>query len=88
MVTLGAGVAIGLAQWLVLRGRLPRAGWWILASVVGWGLVEPIKGRFIDGLLESITIGALPAAVTGLVLWWLTLDWLNGHGAGSREGGG
>ena len=76
MVTLGAGAAIGLAQWLVLRGRLTGAGWWILASVVGWGLVEPIKGEVIDSLLEFLTIGAVPASVTGLVLWLLLLSLL------------
>jgi hypothetical protein len=76
VVTLGAGAATGLAQWVVLRGRLPRAGWWILASVVGWGLVEPIKGEVIDSLLEFLTIGAVPASVTGLALWLLLLSLL------------
>src|SRR5512139_3988305 len=33
------GISIGLAQWLVLRHRLPGAGWWPVANLLGWGLV-------------------------------------------------
>lgn len=29
------GALVGLAQWPVLR-RLPRSGWWVAASTVGW----------------------------------------------------
>jgi len=32
------GLAIGLAQWLVLRRALPRLRWWLVASAVGVGL--------------------------------------------------
>ena len=32
------GIFIGIAQWLVLKGRIHRAGWWILASIIGFGL--------------------------------------------------
>ena len=31
-----AGAILGLAQWLILRHAMRRAGWWILASTVGW----------------------------------------------------
>ena len=30
------GTAAGVLQWLVLRGQVPGAGWWVLASTVGW----------------------------------------------------
>jgi hypothetical protein len=30
------GVSLGLMQWLVLRRHLALAGWWVLASTVGW----------------------------------------------------
>jgi len=33
-----AGSMVGLAQWLFLRGRLPRAGWWAWAMALGWPL--------------------------------------------------
>lgn len=64
------GVVTGLVQWLVLRRRVPRAGWWILANALGWGLVHLIVGEF-DSLVVQLFIGAVPAVVTGLALWWL-----------------
>ena len=36
------GLAIGIAQWLLLRRRLPQPGWWIVANAVGWGLLALI----------------------------------------------
>lgn len=67
------GAVAGLAQWLVLRRWAPRAGWWALASVLGWGLVRLIAGEVFTSLLELLIIGAVPAAVTGLALWWLLI---------------
>jgi len=32
------GALIGIAQWIVLRRHVSRAGWWVLASALG-GLV-------------------------------------------------
>lgn len=64
------GAVTGLAQWLVLRRRVPRAGWWVLASALGWGLARLIVGEVFTSLLELLVI-AVPAAVTGLAMWWL-----------------
>ncbi len=36
------GLAIGIAQWLLLRRRLSQPGWWIVANVIGWGLLALI----------------------------------------------
>src|SRR5512143_3297428 len=36
------GFSIGLLQWLLLRRRVPRAGWWIAANIAGWGLLTLI----------------------------------------------
>jgi len=30
------GGSVGVMQWLVLRWQIPRAGWWVLPSIVGW----------------------------------------------------
>jgi hypothetical protein len=30
------GLGLGVTQWLELRGRMPKAGWWVLASAGGW----------------------------------------------------
>jgi len=59
------GLFIGVSQWLLLRQRLPRAGWWIGANVVGWGLAGLIAeslGQF--GLLAI----SFPACVTAVML--------------------
>lgn len=71
LLWVSVGTATGLAQWLVLRQRVSRAGWWILASALGWGLVRPIVGEVFVGLLELLIIGAVPAVVTGFALRWL-----------------
>jgi hypothetical protein len=61
------GLSIGVGQWLLLRRRLPRAGWWVGANVVGWGLLGLITGDSLNqfGLLA---LGFLPACVTAVML--------------------
>ena len=61
------GLSIGVGQWLLLRRRLSRAGWWIVASVAGWVLLGLITGDSLDqfGLL---LMGFLPACVTAAML--------------------
>ncbi len=55
------GSVTGLAQWLVLRRHMYRAGWWILVSALGWtlGLTE---------LMGTLLVGAVAGAVTGIAL--------------------
>jgi hypothetical protein len=68
MIFLVMGMSIGMAQWLLLRRRLARAGWWIAANVVGWGLLGLItQGNALDqyGLF---TLGLLPACATAAML--------------------
>jgi len=36
------GASVGIAQWFVLRRKVSRAGWWVLASTVG--VVVPVVG--------------------------------------------
>ena len=84
MVAFGtvAGVAGGILQWLVLRQQVARAGWWVLASilglVVGMGIGGPVArslgqaGRVIEptivfGFLFGVGVGGIP----GAVLVWL-----------------
>jgi hypothetical protein len=61
------GLSIGMAQWLLLRRRLPRAGWWIVANVVGWGLLALIIGGML-GLFGIMALGLLPSSVTAVML--------------------
>ena len=55
------GGTLGFFQWFILRREFDLAGWWIIISIMAWttGLV------LMPGLLTS---GALPGALTGLVL--------------------
>ena len=55
------GLAIGTAQWLVLRGALHWAAWWIPFSVMAWvtGLTL-LPGFFLTGTIAG--------ALTGLAL--------------------
>jgi hypothetical protein len=69
-----AGAVIGGGQWLVLRSRLPHAGWWIAATaagqaiglaagaaLVGYG-TEP-EQLAVQGAVMGIGIGGLQALV-------------------------
>lgn len=64
---LSLGLAIGITQWLLLRRRLSHAGWWIAATVAGWGLLALLTGDTLDGL-GLLALGLLPASVTAAAL--------------------
>ena len=57
------GTVVGVLQWLVFRQKVDRAGWWVLASTVGWVIAGPISG--FGGWA---VLGAVYGVVTGLVL--------------------
>ncbi|MCJ7668464.1 MAG: hypothetical protein MUP04_09355 [Anaerolineae bacterium] len=50
------GAMAGLMQWFVLRRQVSRAGWWVLASTVGWAVSS---------------YGVVLGAVTGIAVVWL-----------------
>jgi hypothetical protein len=62
------GLAIGIGQWLLLRQRLPQAGWWIGANVMGWGLLALLIVENSVDQFQLIAMGLLPASVTAAVL--------------------
>jgi len=57
------GTLVGVLQWLVLKQRIPRAGWWILASTLGW-----IAGIPAGSVVGWNGLGAVYGAITGLAL--------------------
>ena len=79
LVALGLfGTVLGALQWLVLRRRVPRAGWWVLASAVGWPASMGIGGGLATAVaaatnvnLSWVLIGAVYGAITGTALLWL-----------------
>ena len=75
------GGTIGLPQWLVLRQHVHHAAWWILASVLGWGMVRLVAGKTISSPLDILALGLLPPTAASIA-WWLLLDRLS-----QRKGG-
>jgi hypothetical protein len=62
----GFGTTVGLFQWLVLRDRYQPAGWWVLASTVGW-----VLGMAAGDVNGPPGLGAAYGAITGTALVWL-----------------
>lgn len=62
------GFSIGAAQWLLLRKRLPRAGWWIVANILGWGLLGLVTAGPSLDQYALFTLGFLPACATAAAL--------------------
>lgn len=70
-----AGTVLGSAQWLLIRQRLPAAGWWIVHSAIGLGLgmtigivaVEQVGGLIAGEPVRLVTVGIL-GRVAGLAV--------------------
>ena len=70
-----AGAVVGLGQWIMLRGLMYRAGWWILASAGGWMagyswsiLLFP-PGSEMSSLISLLLPWILFGLATGLCQW-------------------
>jgi len=65
------GVAVGDAQWLVLRGKLAGARWWVAANVAGWALGWSLISLVEDAEGVSTVIiyliGGVGAAAAGII---------------------
>ncbi len=64
------GAVLGIMQWLILRGRVGQAGWWIAISAGGWALAAALS-IVPDRLLVVLATSLVPAAVAGGRLVWL-----------------
>ena len=75
------GVVGGILQWLILRRKVPRAGWWLLANLLG-SLVGTISFPIAVTISETgnwglalmafgLVFGAGIGAITGAGLVWL-----------------
>jgi len=68
------GAVTGVAQWLLLRRQVHRAGWWILASTAGWAVglsVGDAVGWAVGDAMGWAVIGAVSGIITGAALVWL-----------------
>jgi hypothetical protein len=87
-LTLGIvmGTIGGFAQWVVLRERIAGAGWWILASALGFatvfsmgGNVRPNENPAMIGIRMAIAFGLVAGVPQWLILrqkvarsgWWV-----------------
>lgn len=75
------GGCVGTLQWLVLRRRVSRSGWWVAASIVAWGVGAAME--LVGGFFLSIAVLAVLAGVSQwLVLrehvsrsgWWVVAN--------------
>ncbi len=74
-IFLSSGVILGLCQWLVLRGRVVHAEWWIAINIVGslpsFALMfAPDFGQVVGITLMAITT-IIPFALAGIGMIWL-----------------
>lgn len=74
------GVAIGLAQWFVLRQQFSQALWWVLANALSWSLIGGSSLGAVGWVAPSSTYiplraiygtlnGALVGALIGVAQW-------------------
>ncbi len=64
------GAIVGTLQWRVLRAGVPRARWWVPASIAGWALAASVAvaaDYYVDGLGIAV-FSLVAAAVTGVPL--------------------
>lgn len=82
---LGIGAGFGITQWLVLRSRVNQAGWWILASALGWIISLAVVVAVVPSeiaVLAFLLLGALMGTAQWLVLrrwfdrasWWIVIS--------------
>jgi hypothetical protein len=84
------GIALGLAQWLVLRRHVAAAGWWIAASAiawaVGWSIINTVDPEAAGTTGLAYLLGSIGAAAAGLVTG-ASLAWLMRRSRDARLAG-
>jgi hypothetical protein len=68
------GIFVGILQWFFLRQRVSKAGWWILANIVGVALGKAISfgaSTIWGSFLELVFGGLVFGGITGFLLIWL-----------------
>jgi len=87
------GAVVGALQWPFLQGKISQAGWWVLASTVGWAVGLALGWAWVGLLTAGAVAGAVVGTLQWLVLrgkisqagWWLpacTVGWAVGWAVG------
>ncbi len=64
----------GIFQWVVLRGCIYQAWWWIVISIVGWAVAIPLTNAvFKLSELDALAMLFITTALTGGGMIWLLL---------------
>ena len=72
------GASVGIAQWLVLRRQVSRAGWWVLASTVGLAVGGVVVEAVLVGgalLVGETLVFAVFGASVGIAQWLVLRRW-------------
>ena len=67
------GLAVGVAQMLILRRLTLRAAWWLPVNLIAFSSIL-LAGRAFESLFEFAVIFSLPGAVSAAGLRWLLKD--------------
>ncbi|MFL7794718.1 MAG: hypothetical protein AB8I69_21420 [Anaerolineae bacterium] len=66
------GILTGIPQWFILGRRVSQSGWWVLASILAWGVGWNVGFAIAPGTAAGAGMTfAITGAVTGLALIWL-----------------
>jgi len=78
------GAVVGVTQWLYLRQVIDKAGFWVLASAVGYGMLA--RGAFgsFTSIPEFLFFILAPFTITGLALFLLLRQGGRGQQTGDR----
>jgi hypothetical protein len=62
------GLFLGIGQWLLLRPRLPRSGWWVFASLIG-GIIAGFVVNQIGNQAISLALFGTFGLILGAFQW-------------------
>ncbi len=62
------GALLGIAQWLVLRRQISRAGWWVLANTVAFAVGGTVAGAASGPLLVPLALAGYGANTGGVLV--------------------
>jgi len=68
------GISVGIMQWLALKGHINRAGWWILASIIGFAVGNAVGDAFAQAVPGAVGFGLSGAAIgasLGIAQWFV-----------------
>lgn len=69
VVALG-GTFASIAQWVILRQRVPRAFWWILSSVACWLIAAIVISLIADPIWKQISTVSGSSDITTIDQFW------------------